>query len=48
MDQYRPCYRADAYPPLNRQITAEEYRGALALAKRYGLHRLDRWWKDCR
>jgi putative pyruvate formate lyase activating enzyme len=42
MDQYRPCYRADEYPPLNRPITVEEYRGAVALAKHYGLHRLDR------
>jgi len=44
MDQYRPCYRADEYPPLNRPITAEEYRGAVALAKDYGLHRFDRGW----
>jgi putative pyruvate formate lyase activating enzyme len=42
MDQYRPCYRADEYPPLNRPITAEEYRVAVALAKHYGLQRLDR------
>jgi putative pyruvate formate lyase activating enzyme len=41
MDQYRPCYRADEYPPLDRQITAAEYRTALELAKRYGLQRLD-------
>lgn len=41
MDQYRPCYRAGEYPPLDRQITAEEYDRALALAKRYGLRRLD-------
>ena len=41
MDQYRPCYRADEYPPLDRQITAAEYRAALELAKRYGLRRLD-------
>jgi putative pyruvate formate lyase activating enzyme len=42
MDQYRPCYRADEYPPLNRPITTEEYRAAVALAKHYGLQRLDR------
>jgi putative pyruvate formate lyase activating enzyme len=42
MDQYRPCYRADEYPPLNRPITMEEYRAAVALAKHYGLQRLDR------
>ena len=42
MDQYRPCYRADEYPPLDRAITAEEFRAALALAEKYGLRRLDR------
>jgi putative pyruvate formate lyase activating enzyme len=41
MDQYRPCYRADEYPPLDRQITVSEYSTALELAKRYGLRRLD-------
>ena len=42
MDQYYPCYRADENPPLDRPITAEEYREALRLAERYGLTRLDR------
>lgn len=42
MDQYRPCYRADEYPPLDRQITAADYSAVLELAKQYGLHRLDR------
>ena len=41
MDQYRPCYRADEYPPLDRPITTAEYGTALELAKRYGLRRLD-------
>ena len=41
MDQYRPCYRAEEYPELNRPITAEEYREALAAAERHGLERLD-------
>jgi putative pyruvate formate lyase activating enzyme len=41
MDQYRPCYRADEYPPLDRIITAEEYREARASAKRHRLDRLD-------
>jgi putative pyruvate formate lyase activating enzyme len=41
MDQYRPCYRADEYPPLDRSITSEEYRDALASADRHGLNRLD-------
>jgi putative pyruvate formate lyase activating enzyme len=41
MAQYWPCYRAHDYPPLDRPITREEYRSALALAERYGLKRLD-------
>jgi putative pyruvate formate lyase activating enzyme len=41
MDQYRPCYRADEYPELDRPITATEYRAALATAARVGLTRLD-------
>jgi putative pyruvate formate lyase activating enzyme len=41
MDQYRPCYRADEYPELDRPITAAEYRDALAIAARLGLARLD-------
>lgn len=46
MDQYRPCYRAERYPPLDRSPTAEEYAQALASARRAGLHRFDqpRWW----
>ncbi len=42
MAQYRPCYRAYDYPPLDRPITREEYEEALALAAKYGLSRLDR------
>lgn len=42
MEQYRPCYRADEFPPLNRRPTREEFRAARALAEAYGLHRLDR------
>ena len=41
MDQYRPCYRADEQPPLDRPLQADEYAQALALAERYGLQRLD-------
>jgi len=41
MDQYRPCYRADEYPPLDRVITSEEFAAVLELANRYGLRRLD-------
>ncbi|MCS7282010.1 MAG: radical SAM protein [Anaerolineae bacterium] len=42
MDQYRPCYRAHEYPPLNRPITAREYEEALEAARAAGLHRFDR------
>ena len=41
MDQYRPCYRADEFPELDRPITQQEYREALATAARLGLNRLD-------
>jgi len=41
MDQYRPCYRPDEYPELDRPITADEYRDALAAAARLDLTRLD-------
>ena len=42
MDQYRPCYRANEYPPLNRPLTSAEYRAALMLANEFALRRLDR------
>ncbi|MEJ2699917.1 MAG: radical SAM protein [Desulfuromonadales bacterium] len=42
MDQYRPCYRADQFPPLDRRPTRAEFRTALALADELGLRRLDR------
>jgi putative pyruvate formate lyase activating enzyme len=41
MDQYRPCYRADEYPDIDRPITSREYREALGAAGRLGLTRLD-------
>jgi putative pyruvate formate lyase activating enzyme len=41
MAQYRPCYRAWDYPPLDRPLTRQEYERALALAAEHGLHRLD-------
>ena len=37
MDQYSPCYRAFEYPHLSRQITDEEYKKAVKLAKKAGL-----------
>ena len=42
MDQYRPCYRADENPPLDRPITRQEFSQALAWAEAAGLRRLAR------
>jgi len=41
MDQYRPCYRADEFPPLDRRVTRAEMAAARAVAKDVGLRRLD-------
>jgi putative pyruvate formate lyase activating enzyme len=41
MAQYRPCYRAYDYPPLDRPITRAEYEDALARAATHGPNRLD-------
>jgi putative pyruvate formate lyase activating enzyme len=41
MDQYRPCYRADEFPPLDRRPTRAEMATVRAAAKEVGLHRLD-------
>jgi putative pyruvate formate lyase activating enzyme len=41
MDQYRPCYRADEYPEIDRPVTVAEYDAALASAGRHGITRLD-------
>lgn len=40
MDQYRPCYRAAGFPPLDRRPSRAELQAARALARRFGLHRL--------
>jgi putative pyruvate formate lyase activating enzyme len=40
MAQYRPCYRANQFPPLDRSITSDEFAEALRLAQDAGL-RLD-------
>ncbi len=37
MDQYRPCFHAEQYPPLNRSLTAAEFETALSCARRKGL-----------
>ena len=39
MDQYRPCYRADENPPLDRAITSREFSRARGWAAQLGLHR---------
>ena len=39
MDQYRPCYRANENPPLDRRITSREFSRARARAEQLGLHR---------
>jgi putative pyruvate formate lyase activating enzyme len=41
MDQYRPCYQAGKHPPLDRRITAREFRDAVDCALKAGLRRLD-------
>jgi putative pyruvate formate lyase activating enzyme len=41
MEQYRPCFRAQDIPDLNRPITRNEYREALRLAEVAGLDRLE-------
>jgi putative pyruvate formate lyase activating enzyme len=41
MDQYRPCYKANDYPELNRRITRDEFGRAVAWAEEFGLTRLD-------
>ena len=41
MDQYRPCYQAGQHPPLDRRITAREFRDAVDCARKAGLRRLD-------
>lgn len=38
MDQYYPAYRAREFPPLDRRITAAEYRAAVKIAQEKGLH----------
>jgi putative pyruvate formate lyase activating enzyme len=39
MDQYRPCHRAGEFPELSRAVTPAEFRAAVTLARRAGLHR---------
>ncbi len=41
MGQYRPCYRADEHPPLDRSVGEDEVRAALEAARRLGLPLVD-------
>lgn len=41
MDQYRPCYKATDFPPLDRRITQEEFHQAIKIAYSFGIKRLD-------
>lgn len=41
MDQYRPCYQAKEYPPLDRRITPKEFEQAIKIARDLGITRLD-------
>ncbi len=42
MDQFRPCYRAHEYPPLDRPITRTEFDRAVQQCREAGLHRFDK------
>lgn len=41
MGQYRPCYRADAFPDIDRRPSRAEIAEAHDVARRAGLHRID-------
>jgi len=41
MDQYRPCYKANEYPPLDRRMTSKQFTEAVNLALKSGLTRLN-------
>ena len=38
MDQYRPCYKANNFPDINRYPITEEFKKAIEIAKELGLH----------
>ncbi len=42
MDQYRPCAEAGDFPELDRPISSQEYREAVAMARAAGITRFDR------
>jgi len=42
MAQYRPHYQANTVPQISRTVNVREFREAINLARRYGIHRLDK------
>jgi putative pyruvate formate lyase activating enzyme len=42
MAQYRPHYQANTVSEISRPVNAREFREAINLARRYGIHRLDK------
>jgi putative pyruvate formate lyase activating enzyme len=42
MNQYRPCYKADGLPPLDRPASRAEHEQAMKAASEAGLHRFDK------
>jgi putative pyruvate formate lyase activating enzyme len=41
MDQYRPCFEAKEYYPLDKKITSIEFEQAIKIARDFGITRLD-------
>jgi putative pyruvate formate lyase activating enzyme len=41
MDQYRPCFEAKEYHPLDKRITSTEFEQAIKIARELGITRLD-------
>lgn len=42
LSQYRPCYKANNHPAINRSLSVSEFLSAKKTAADYGLHRLDK------
>lgn len=42
MDQYYPCHKAYKHEGLSRPITLDEFKDAIEIARKYGLHRFDK------
>lgn len=41
MDQYRPCFRAGEFENINRPLKSSEFKEAMDIARKTGLHRFD-------